>query len=123
TFRLAVFIALWLIWSDVMPRFGVLDQPLWQTDQLVESAAKIGLPGNGSSDAPSAPVGQINRWITLGDVFLFILILVVTSIASKNLPGLLEITILQNLPLDTGIRYAAGMLARYCLVAVGLIVA
>ncbi len=120
TFHLLVFAALWTIWHDVMPPIGVLDRGVWQTSQLVEAAKAA----TGSTAAAGEAVpGLVNRWVTIGDLLLFGLVFVITIVASKNLPGLLEITVLQNLPLDTGIRYAAGILARYCLVAFGMVVA
>ena len=43
--------------------------------------------------------------------------------ASKNLPGLLEMTLLQRLPLDRGGRHAVTAIFRYLLTLVGCIIA
>ncbi|HUG20709.1 MAG TPA: mechanosensitive ion channel domain-containing protein [Planctomycetaceae bacterium] len=117
SFRLAVFVALWLLWGDVTPRFGILDYQLWKTDQFIQVAQAA------TGDNPAEIISDTARWITLGDLLLFVLLLGVTVVAARNLPGLLEVTVLLNLPLDTGVRYAAGMLAKYCLLAVGILIA
>ena len=45
-----------------------------------------------------------------------------TAIASKNLPGLMEIAVLQRLSLQPGSRYAINTLLRYVVVTVGVFV-
>jgi potassium efflux system protein len=47
----------------------------------------------------------------------------VTFVAARNLPGVLEITILQHLPLDAGARHAFTTLCRYAIVGLGTILA
>ena len=61
--------------------------------------------------------------ISFGDLGLALLILLMTIVAAKNLPGLLEISIPQQLPLDAGARYAITTLTRYVVVAVGIVLA
>ena len=55
------------------------------------------------SATPDDPPGRI---ITLSDVALALLILIITIVVSKNIPCLLEITLLQRLPLEPSGRYA-----------------
>ena len=43
-------------------------------------------------------------------------------VASKNLPGVIEITILRNLPIQKGSRYAITSISQYILVIIGLII-
>ena len=50
-------------------------------------------------------------------------VVVITFVLSRNLPGLLEITLLDRLPLDRGGRYAIGFVMRYVVGLVGLFVA
>ena len=45
----------------------------------------------------------------------------VTAIASKNLPGLMEIAVLQRITLQPGSRYAINTLLRYVVVTIGAI--
>ena len=50
------------------------------------------------------------------------LILATTVIAAKNIPGLLEMAVLQHLPLDAGARYAVATVSRYVITLVGVLV-
>jgi potassium efflux system protein len=59
--------------------------------------------------------------VTLADIILAMLVAAGTAIASKNLPGLMEIAILQRLTLQPGSRYAINTLTRYIVVTVGLV--
>jgi len=86
----------WLIWIDVFPALGIL--------KSVELR---------SSD----PV------VTLADLIVAILIAVVATIATRNIPGLLEIVVLQRLPLAAGIRYALVTVARYAIIITGIVLA
>jgi potassium efflux system protein len=52
-----------------------------------------------------------------------VIVAAMTFVAAKNLPGLLEIMLLQRLPLDTGSRYAVTTVARYSITIVGLVFA
>lgn len=96
----------WLIWADFLPALDFLT-----TVQLPFSATHTvdGIVTEGS--------------LTLNDIFLGIIILVFTFLAAKNLPGVLEITILQRLPLETGARYALTSLLQYTIAGIGLITA
>jgi potassium efflux system protein len=59
--------------------------------------------------------------LTWGMLAMFLIILSVTYVAVRDIPALLELAILQHLPLDSGSRYAITTLCRYVLTAVGLI--
>jgi potassium efflux system protein len=59
--------------------------------------------------------------ITLADLGLAAVIGVLTAGAGKNLPGVLELAILQRSGLDTGSRYAIKTLAQYLIITVGFI--
>ncbi len=97
-------LAAWGIWSEVVPALGVLDQvSLWSQTAMIDGEEAI------------VPV-------TLADLLLAIVIVGVTAIASKNLPGLMEIAVLQRMTLQPGSRYAINTLLRYVVVTVGVIV-
>jgi potassium efflux system protein len=97
-------IAAWGIWSEVVPALGVLEQvSLWSQTAMIDGEEAI------------VPV-------TLADLLLAIVIVGVTAIASKNLPGLMEIAVLQRLTLQPGSRYAINTLMRYVVVTIGTIV-
>lgn len=98
----AVFVVL-AIWADVLPAFTVLDKvALWNQTIMVDGAPV------------TAPV-------TLGNIVVAFLIAVVTYVVSTNLPGLMEIAILQRLTLAPGSRYAIKTLVRYVVVTAGTI--
>ena len=61
--------------------------------------------------------------ITLANLALAIIIVVIAVLLSRNLPGFLEITFLQRLPLDPGGRYAIAMITRYTLLVTGIVMA
>ncbi|MCO4812705.1 MAG: mechanosensitive ion channel [Gammaproteobacteria bacterium] len=93
----------WGIWSEVFPAFQLLEQvALWSQTVLIDGVETI------------VPV-------TLADLILAVLVAAGAAIASKNLPGLMEIAILQRLTLQPGSRYAINTLTRYIVVTIGLI--
>ncbi len=98
-------VALYLIWQGALPALGILESVhLWD----------IAVPGASGQDIQS---------ITLATVFVAAIIVAVTSIAAKNLPGVLEIGLLQRLPLQPGSRYAITTLSQYSITAIGVTVA
>jgi potassium efflux system protein len=96
-------VGVWLIWSQVLPAFAIMDNiMLW--------------------DYPSTVDGMERRIpVTVADAGLALLVLVVTIVATKRFPALLEIGLLQRLSMSPGGRYAATTLARYTIAAVGTI--
>lgn len=94
-------VILFLVWSDVIPAVQLLERfVLWQ------------VPG----DLPDETIS-----ITLANLVAVIPILVLTAIVTRNAPGLLEIALLQHLPLTSAARYAVTTLARYILVGLGIV--
>ena len=99
---LALLTGVWLIWAEVLPALNILKRVSWE----------LTTPGVG-----------VTGVITLADVALGLITVVVTFVAARNLPGLLEIAVLQRLPLDAGARYAASTIMRYVIFVVGLVTA
>lgn len=96
-------VGLWLIWSASLPALGVLDTiPLWQHAAVVDGMA---------TQVP----------VTLGNVLLVVGLIVVTLVAARNLPSLLEIILLQYFQLSSGSRYAMRTLTGYAIVATGMV--
>ncbi len=93
---LAVMLGVWLIWVDVLPALGMLDRFVVWGEKTV---------GN---------------HVTLSDAFVVLVIATMTTIAARNIPGLLEIAILQRLPLDSGLRYAVTAVSKYLITIVGI---
>jgi potassium efflux system protein len=102
---------LWLIWADVLPALSFLNMPLWQT--TIETTA-------GAADgAPAARTVSIN----VSHLLLALSSLAISLIAARNIPGLLEILLLQRLPLEPATRYAITTLSRYVISIVGIVLA
>jgi potassium efflux system protein len=91
--------ALWAIWSQVLPAFGVFDQvPLWHHMGIVDGEERV-VP------------------FTLADVGLVLLIAFVAVVAAKNLPALLEIMLLSRTSMSAGSRYAFTTMVGYIIAA------
>jgi len=98
-------IGLWVIWNDVLPAVQMLeDIHLWSYSVEAEGVRQM-VP------------------ITLSSVLLAIVITAITFVGARNLPGVLEITLLKYLPLDAGARYAFSTICQYVASAIGLIIA
>ena len=61
--------------------------------------------------------------ITLADLLLSLIIVIITVVASKHFPALLEIVLLKRFSFTSGGRYAATTLSRYVIAVVGTLVA
>ena len=60
---------------------------------------------------------------TLADLMLALIVAIVTVVAAKNLPGLLEIILLNWLPMNAGSRHAVTTICNYAIIAVGVVIA
>jgi len=91
----------WWIWADVLPALQMFEGiPLWHyTDS------------SGLNEVP----------VTLGGLFASLAILVAMILANRNLPGVLEVSVLQRLNMGPGERYAVKAILRYILGLIGII--
>jgi len=98
-------IGLLFIWDDVLPALNFLENiQLWSYRSVIEGVHTM------------AP-------ITLADLMIAVIVAIVTVVAAKNLPGLLEIILLNRFPMDAGSRHAVSMLLNYTITAIGVLVA
>ncbi len=146
---LATVIGLFFIWASVLPALRGLDRvQLLPELALVSTEAELTAPpsvaaspsGESPTSTPAAPnmpspvatpngasqaggdtngLGLPSR-LTLADVLLALIFAVLTSLAAKNLPALLELAVLQRLPLDGGSRYAVATIVRYLILIIGV---
>ncbi len=118
TFVVASLLGVWMIWSDVVPAFRFLDRwPLWEyTVQIREESTNV--DGNVKYETK-----EVLRSVTIVHLAFASLVFVLTMTAARNLPGLLEITLLQRLPLDRSTTYAITALMRYSIVLIGILLA
>lgn len=91
---------LYLVWSDLLAVLGYLDQvALWDADEgdLVDNS------------------------LSLSDFFTALLVVAITFIMARNLPGLLEVMVLSRLALKQGSAYAISSLLSYTIVGTGVV--
>ena len=94
---------LWLVWSDVLPAFGILDDlVLWHHTKVVSGE-------------------EVLEAVTLVDAFYAILILFVAVVGVRQLPVILEILMLQNRSLTASDRYTVTSITRYIIIVVGTV--
>lgn len=94
---------LWLTLGWTLPTLDVLDSfTLWST-------------------ASSTSDGEVLSAVSLKQVLFAFAALTITLIAARNLPGLLELLILNYLPLAPGTSFAVSTLLKYLLIIIGLI--
>lgn len=108
----------WGIWGQVLPALQVFSRmELWQVEVVSKEST--------DAAATTGAVREITRLepVTLGDLLFSVVVISAALLASHNLPGLLELVILQRLPIDHGGRYAVTTLSRYVFLAGGMIVA
>lgn len=93
------------VWADILPALQRLDEiALWSfSDKAADGSAIVGMVS-----VRAALVGTA--------------LLLLTIIAARNLPGLIEIGLLSRINLDAPSRYAITSLARYAIVIVGVMV-
>ena len=96
-------VGLWLIWSDVLPAFRILDSfTLWQRTAVVDGMEQL------------VPV-------TLNDLILGLLAILIVIVAARRLPALLHIVLLARLNISAGSRYAIASLTQYAIVTAGVV--
>jgi len=98
-------LGLWAIWAEVLPALNFMGNiHLWSYGTEVDGVTKT-LP------------------ITLSNLTVSIVVAAITIVAARNLPGVLEITLLRWLRMDSGTRYALRTICRYAITAIGVIIA
>jgi potassium-dependent mechanosensitive channel len=111
----AAVLVIWCAWCDVLPALNTVNTGLWTTTISVPVTSNQ--PGGGTK----IELQNVLRTVKVADIFLALIVLVTTFIAAKNIPGLLEMAVLQHLPFDAGARYAVATVCRYLITLVGLV--
>ena len=95
-------IGLWLIWANNLPALNFLDKiHLWSY----------------VSEADGVPTAVP---ITLADLMVALIIAIITVVAAKNLPSLLEVILLNWFPMEAGLRHAISTIFNYAITAIGI---
>ncbi len=137
---------LWGIWKPTVPALSALDKiTLWNDGSAkVDPASGAGAttperdsdkprdkPDPGSAkDAtailnPALPITRdtFDSRVTLQDLAASLIALLLTVVASRNIPGLLELSVLRRLRLPSGSSFAFTTTIRYFIVVTGLVIA
>ena len=102
TILVTTMLLLWL-WSDVTPALGLLGNfALWDSTQLVDGK-------------------ELALHVSVRDALEAFVLLALTWVATRNLPGLLEVGLLRRLQVDAPTRYAITSITRYVIVFTGTI--
>ena len=93
------------MWRDAPPTLSVIgDYALWTYTETVDGKA-------------------VTRPLTVGHLFLAILVGAVTAVAVRNVGALLDIVLLQRLEFQADATYAIKVTVRYALAAAGIVFA
>ncbi len=129
--RIQVWPELALIESE---RFGALDELVAPPPPTAADEAQAPAPGEfpavgrrplpvatEATQAEGAASGgsPLSAVITLADLALALIVLTIAGVTARNVPALLEISLLQRLPLESGSRYAISTLVRYGILIIG----
>lgn len=108
----AVLFGGWFVWTDVIPALRVFDRfVLWETTDFIQETVPDP-DGQTSTKLREVPVD-----ITVSDLGLAVIIIALSVVAVRNLPGFLEMAYLKRL--GAGERYATLAVIRYALVGIG----
>ena len=115
---IALILGAWGIWADSLPALAALKRvELWTHTAKV--TAQVATPDGKTLQQAIDKVVPV----TLADVGLAVLVVVLTVAAVRNIPGLLEVAVLQRIRMDSGARYATTAILRYSLGVVGVVLA
>jgi potassium efflux system protein len=96
---------MWWVWGDALPALSVIgDYALWSYTDTVDGKS-------------------VEHPVTVGGLFLALVVGAVTAVAVRNVGALLDIVLLQRLEMQADATYAIKVTARYALAAVGIAVA
>ena len=97
------FVLMWMFWRDLFPALSVFDKvQLWATDWETIGGKKTAID-----------------WVTLWNLVQSLVIVILTLILARNLPGFLEVFVLNRSRLDRGTRYAIVSVVGYIIIAIG----
>lgn len=102
---LLLLVSLWLVWNGAVPTLSVISNfELW-------------------SYSASVAGKDVLRPLTVGDLFIVILVGTVTAVVVRNIGALLDIVLLQRLQVQADATYAIKIVSRYIVTALGLAIA
>ncbi len=112
----AVLAGTWGIWHNFLPALNILDR--WRLWTTVVPITETTTSAAGETEITTRDIVQ---QVTMVDLLAVSVVGFITIVAFRNIPGLLEITILQRLPLEASVRYAVTTLASYAIILIGVV--
>ncbi|QDT38351.1 mechanosensitive ion channel domain-containing protein [Stratiformator vulcanicus] len=107
----------WSIWNEILPAVRIVENwPLYSVSRMVTVEALD--PG---ADTAMTTTEEQQVPITILHWAAGLLIAVFAFMASRNLPGFLEIAVLGNLPIDAASRYAITRIVAYLSLILGIL--
>lgn len=95
----ATIVGIWLLWEDVLPALAILNEwVFWHKSVVVDGVTTV-------------------QPVSLSNLLLAVLYILVGVTAIRNLPGVMEVLILNHFSVETGSRYAINQLVSYFLIA------
>jgi potassium efflux system protein len=101
------------IWAEVLPAITRLDEIT-----IYERSFEAAVLPEGGGEAVQQVVTDI---ISLSEVLYALLVMLLTIVAVRNLPGLLDIAVLSRIDMQPGSGYAIKTITRYLLVFSGTV--
>ena len=112
-FGLVLVLGLFTVWVDVFPALRFFEQvELWRVASTVEKTV-------GTGDAAHVEAVAVTVPVTVANLLLAMVGAAFALLGARNLPALLELTLLSRLRLDHGLRYAIATVTRYLAFVVG----
>ncbi|MEO8494454.1 MAG: mechanosensitive ion channel domain-containing protein, partial [Planctomycetota bacterium] len=106
----ALLIGGYFVWSDVTPALGILDKV-----ELSSKSVEVKQTITDADGKASVLTSHKEVKTTLKHAVLACLLLGLGLLVARNLPALVDVMVLERMPIDRGQRYAAGMILRYLL--------
>ena len=134
----ALAFGLWAIWAPTLPALSLLDKvTVWpgsaQTAVETSSPTDTTLPATpnageaeetaGSSSALPTLLQPATGGVSVHDILMSLIAIVLTFVAARNVPGLLELTLLRRLNLKPGGSFAFTTTVRYAIILAGVLIA
>ncbi len=108
---LPLLVGLWLIWADTFPAIEYLNQiSLWQKIVQQETAGADG----------TVAIQTVREAVTIIDLGIALFVCIATISLSRNLPGMIDFSILQRIGLDASLRYALTSVIGYLVIIAGV---
>ena len=119
---MVMLVGTWFIWVEVLPALRQLDEyAIWMSEPADStSVADTSSDTQTETTSTSAESSSAKR-VTVRDLLFALLIALITLVTTRNVPSMLEIMFLKQLPVDHSVRHAIKTLTSYAIVIIGVL--